>query len=82
MKRKFILIWDPENMNSIIGVFDSGKQLADAAVTLAPKHQADCLVKIAPANQLSPTVAAGFDHQGTRLNEFLHTPASRDDTGN
>lgn len=80
MKRNYILIYDPENLNSILGVFTSGKKLADAVPNIDADLVDDCMVKIVPVDDLRNT-EAGHDYQGTRLNEFLAAPISKDDTG-
>ena len=80
MKRNYILIYDPEHKNSILGVFTSGKKLADAAARLKTDFADKCLVKTVPVDDLA-VGRTGHDYQGTRLNEFLACPISRDDTG-
>lgn len=81
MKRNYILFYDPESLNAVIGVFTSAKKLADAAATLSDKVQAECLVKTVPVDQLHTNAGVGHDYQGTRLSEFLACPIAQDDTG-
>jgi len=80
VKRNYILIYKPDGLDSILGVFTSGKKLADAAALLKPRLADDCLVKTVPVDDLRNN-EAGHDHQGTRLSEFLAAPISKDDTG-
>jgi hypothetical protein len=81
MKHNYVLIFDPEGSASVLGVFESGKKLADAAKALPPGVENECLVKRVPLNELSPNQLAGFDFVGTTLSEFLHCPVSQDDSG-
>lgn len=80
MKRNYILIYDPEGLNSIMGVYTSGKKLADAAEDVDPTFKSQCLVKAVPLDMWCGHVG-GHDYQGTTLNEFLHCPVAQDDTG-
>lgn len=77
MKHSYILIQKSGYTDAIMGVFESGKKLADAASGL----KGDYLVKTVPMNMLDTRQHAGFDHQGTRLAEFLACPVAKDDTG-
>jgi hypothetical protein len=81
MKRNYILFYAPEIVGSVIGVFTSGKKLADAAATLSGQVRAQCLVKTVPVDQLHINSGVGHDYQGTRLSEFLACPIAQDDTG-
>lgn len=80
MKRSFILIYEPDGLNSIMGVYTSGLKLATAVKDLLPNFRRDCLVKIVPVDTWCGHVG-GHDHQGTMLNEFLHCPVASDDSG-
>ena len=75
MKHVYMLFIHPY---TIMGVFTTGKKLADAAKNISPMQQQACMVHHVPIDQLAGHVG-GHDHQGTWLNEFLATPAAQSD---
>ena len=71
MKNSFVLMYADR---SILGVFSSGKKLADAAKDISASKMSECVVHCVNMDKIYPgPYVAGYDHQGTMLNEFLHT---------
>lgn len=71
-KYMFVLMYADR---SILGVFSSGKKLADAAKNISASKMSECVVHcVDPDKMYQGPYVAGYDHQGTMLNEFLHTP--------
>lgn len=86
-KRKYILTHMPnitagdKSAPSVLGVFDTGKQLTDAVADMDAAIRANCLVQAIPVNLVARNLFTGHDWMGTVLNEWLHCPIAQDDTG-